>query len=274
MEDEMLMTKPDRLFGRSEVTALCEKCHDLDKEHNDNDAVEAFRKKWFGRVRPNGRAITSESVCTDCHGTHNIVTKLETPSEKQPGEWIAAFNGHDLAGWRPSGGASWTVKRGRIIATLGPNGKGGGLWTETQYEDYQLSVTFRAAWPIHAGIWMRAADADRGPRVEIFNSRGPLAFTGSVWVSGEGLALANLREDLVDRQGWNTLSVEVRGNRFQVWLNGEEVGVVHVPGPAKGRIGLHIEKHPASKIAELCVREVLIQRLGEPAEKVSALSLD
>jgi len=284
LEDEMLMTTPDLLFGRLEVDKMCSNptCHKPGGEryiygfedHIDTAAVKAFYNKWLGRIRPNGRVITAKSICTDCHGTHNIVTEIATQLKKHPGEWVAAFDGRDLASWRPSGDASWTVKRSRIIATLGPNGKGGDLWTEALYQDFQLSVTFRAAWPILAGIWLRAADANSGPRIEIFDSRKPTAFTGSIWVRGKGLVLVNLREDLMDREGWNTISVEVRGDRFQVWLNGEEVGVVRIPGPAKGRIGLHIEKHPESKTAELCVREVLIQRLSKPVEKVSALSQD
>ena len=282
LQDEMLMTKPDLLFGRLEVDKMCSNptCHRPGgeryvygfKDHIDTAAVKAFHKKWLGRIRPNGRAITAKSICTDCHGTHNIVTKTGTQSkEKQPGEWIAVFNGQDLSGWRPSGGASWTVKRGRIIATIGPKGKGGDLWTEALYEDYLLAVTFRAEWPIHAGIWLRSTDSDDSPRVEIFERSKPTAFTGSVWVSDKGPALVNLREDLVDREGWNTISVEVRGDRFHVWLNGQEVGVVRIPEPAKGRIGLHIEKHAQSKKAELCVREVLVQRLSKSVEKVDSL---
>ena len=76
----------------------------------------------------------------------------------------------------------------------------------------------------------------------------------------------------MDREGWNTLSVRVEGDRIQVWLNGEEIGVVRVTGPVKGKIGLYIEgQHPAdlfrkskrrgSKSAELHVREVQIQKL-------------
>jgi hypothetical protein len=90
----------------------------------------------------------------------------------------------------------------------------------------------------------------------------------------------NLREDLVDREGWNTLSVKVEGDRIQVWLNGEEIGVVRVTGPGKGKIGLYIEgQHPAdllrkskrrgSKSAELSVREVLIKQLSEVDEKTA-----
>ena len=283
MEDETLMTKPDLLFGRSEVDRMCSNptCHKAGTEryvygfedHIDTEAVETFYKKWEGRIRPNGRAITAKSVCTDCHGTHNLATKMESQLQKDQGaEWTNAFNGRDLSGWRPSGDASWIVEQGRIISDLKANSKGGDLWTEALYEDYQLSVIFRNAWPIRAGIWLRAADLDKGPRIEIFDRDKPPAYTGSVLVSGKGLALVNLREDIVDREGWNTISVEARGDRFQVWLNGEEVGVVRIPGPAKGRIGLHIEKHARLRTAELCVREVLVQRLGQPEEKTSTLS--
>ncbi len=284
MHDEMLMTKPDFLFGRAEVNKMCSNptCHKPGGErivygfedHKDIAAVKAFHKKWLGRTRPNGRAITSDSVCTDCHGTHNLDKPIGTQSE-QDGEWINAFNGRDLKGWQPSGAASWRVKRGQIAATAGPNGEGGTLWTEAIYEDYLLSVTFRTTRPIHAGIWLRAAGSELGPRVEIFDppeADKPTAFTGSVWVPEKGLALANLREDLVDRESWNTLSVRVEGYRIQVWLNGEEVGAIRTGGPAKGKIGLHIEKGLVSGAGELCVREVLVQRLGEPEEKASTAS--
>jgi hypothetical protein len=248
-------------------------------------AVEAFFEKWHGRIRPNGRAATHDSVCTDCHGTHNITKPIKSPGgDEQAAEWTNAFNGRDLAGWQPSGSASWTVERGRIIVKPGANGEGGVLWTKAEYEDYLLAVTFQATWPIHAGIWLRGIGSEQGSeqgaRIEIFDSEKPIAFTGSVCVQGKGLALVNLREDLVDREGWNTLSVKVEGDRIQVWLNGEEIGVVRVTGPGKGKIGLYIEgQHPAdllrkskrrgSKSAELSVREVLIKQLSEVEEKTA-----
>ena len=288
MHDEMLMTKPDLLFGRAEVRKMCSNptCHKPGGErivygfedHRDTAAVKAFHKKWLGRTRPNGRAVTIDSVCTDCHGTHNLDKPIETQSEQeQAGEWINAFNGRDLKGWQPSGAASWTIKRDRIVATPGPNGKGGTLWTKAIYQDYLLSVTFRTTRPIHAGIWLRAAGSERGPRVEIFDQPEvgkATAFTGSVWVPEKGLVLANLREDLVDRESWNTISVKVRGDRVGVWLNGEEVGAIRTVGPAKGKIGLHIEGAAVFGAGELCVREVLVQRLGEPEEKESTTSQD
>jgi len=286
MHDEMLMTKPDLLFGRSEVNRMCSNpiCHTPGgpppadqvygrQDHKDHAAVEAFYKKWLGRTRPNGRAITPDSVCTDCHGKHNLDKPIDTQSEQA--EWVAAFNGRDLTGWSTfgdSGGASWSVKAGRIVASAGPNGEAGDLWTEAMYEDYLLAVTFRADWPIRAGIWLRAAGYEGGPRIEIIETLAAKkrpASTGSVRVPGKGYALANLREDLIDRESWNTLSVKVQGNRIQVWLNGEEVGAVRLPGPAKGRIGLHIEGRSVSKPSELHVREVLVQQLSKSEETTS-----
>ncbi|MDH4241838.1 MAG: DUF1080 domain-containing protein, partial [Phycisphaerae bacterium] len=120
----------------------------------------------------------------------------------------------------------------------------------------------------------RGTASERGPRIEIFENRQASAFTGSVWVPGKGLALVNLREDLVDTESWNTISVKVQDKRFQVWLNGDEVGAIRVDGPAKGKIGLHIETHPAYKAAKLYVREVLIQRLGKPEKELPTLSQD
>jgi len=275
MHDEMLMTQPDLLFGRAEVNKMCSNpsCHKPGGErsvygrqdHMNPEAVEAFLEKWRGRMRPNGRAVTHDSVCTDCHGTHNITEPINPSEDEQAVKWIAAFNGRDLAGWQASGSASWTVERGRIIARPGAGGKGGVLWTKAEYEDYLLAVTFQATWPIHAGIRLRGTGSEQGSeqraRIEIFEKPKPMAFTGSVLVQGKGLALVNLREDLVDREGWNTLSVKVEGDRIQVWLNGEEIGVVRVTGPAKGKIGLYIEGQPTSKSTELQIREVQIQKL-------------
>jgi len=255
MHDEMLMTEPDLLFGRQEVVKMCRKCHE---GHENPDAVEAFRKEWAGRIRPNGRNITDDAVCTDCHGTHNLANEIGAEiQDGQEAEWQAAFNGSDLAGWKPSDGSSWKVKLGRIYGVASAGGKGGSLWTEAEYEDFLLAVTFRVERPIDAGIWVRGDSSKPGARVEILQSDKPHAYSGSLSVPDKGLALVNLRSDLLDDGGWNTISIKVEADRVQVWLNAEEIGAVRTGGPTKGRIGLYV----ADKGGEFCVREVQIQKL-------------
>ncbi len=260
MQDEMLMTEPDLLFGRQEVIRMCMSCHN---GHEKPEAVEAFRKEWAGRMRPNGRTIGADSVCTDCHGTHNLANQTGREAEaEQQAQWIIAFNGRDLTGWRASGNASWNVKGERLVGTPPTGTESETLWSESEYEDYLLVVTFRAAWPIHAGIEVRGGESKPGPRIEIFQSDKPQAFTGSVLAPGSGLILVNLRGDLLDREGWNTISAKLEADRVQVWLNGEEVGAVRTGGPTKGKIGLYIEKQTAGEGGGFCVREVQIQRLN------------
>lgn len=289
MHDEMLMTTPDLKYGRRQVAPMCRVCHQH-PHHHVAEKVKDFRRQWRGKERPNGRAITEESICTDCHGTHNIDKGLKAETGKQPAEWVSLFNGRDLTGWRASGGAQWKVKLGRIAGA--PGDESGDLLSREEYEDYLMAVTFRADWSVGApgmaaGIWLRAADTDPGPRVEICRGNGPAALVGSVGLPGKGLpgkglVLANSREDLFDAGGWNTLSMEVRGSRIAVWLNGAEVGAVNCRMPPKGRIGLHLEGGPphedtaqedpahedsAGENAQLVVREVQIRSLPKAAEK-------
>jgi len=68
-QDETLRTKPDLLWGRAEVKAFCQQCHE---KHKNPAAVEEFRRKWVGQTRPNGRLIHEDAVCTDCHGEHTV----------------------------------------------------------------------------------------------------------------------------------------------------------------------------------------------------------
>ena len=271
MHDEMLMTMPDLLFGRSEVRGMCSDptCHKPGEgrdfygrqDHKDTKVVEAFYKKWLGRARPNGRTVTADSVCTDCHGKHNLDKATGGQSDdQQDAEWLSAFNGRDLSGWRASVAGSWTVKSGRLTGTAADKAKGSSLWSEEEYEDYQMAVTFRAAWPVRAGIWLRGDGSKPGARVEIFES--DRAFTGSVLVPNKGLVLVNLRGDLLDDEGWNTISAKVEGDRVQVWLNAEEIGAVRTGGPARGKIGLYVG--PGSESGQFVVRELLIQKLAKP----------
>jgi hypothetical protein len=275
MHDEMLMTEPDLKFGRSEVERMCSNptCHKPgnDREvyglqdHKNPEAVDAFFEKWTGRIRPNGRAVTHNSVCTDCHGTHNISKPLETKSGDEQPQWIAAFNGSDLSGWKTSDTSNWKVQSGWIVGTAGTNDRGSTLWIEAAYDNYLLAITFRATWPVHAGIWLRGTESKSGPRIEIFDSAP--AYTGSILMPEKGIVLTNIRKDLVDRESWNTISARVESDKVQVWLNGEEIGSVCGINPAEGKIGLYIEKNPNSKAGQFSVREIQIQKLIESEEK-------
>jgi hypothetical protein len=259
MHDEMLMTKPDLLHGRKEVVSMCSQCHD--KPHDAKPQQhQAFLEKWRGHDRPNGRVVTDGSICTDCHGTH-ILAKRTISVEAKGTAWKALFNGRDLAGWKSTPADGWHVVRGRLAAA--PR-TAADLWSDAAYADFRLSVTFRAEGTVRAAIALRGQPATPSPRVEMLTDPQVPARAGSVFVPGKGWALANLRGDLLDEEGWNTVTVEYRGPRVAVSLNGEEIGSVTIAGASEGRIGLHVEQRPASA-ATFTVREIQIQKLSPTA---------
>jgi len=90
---------------------------------------------------------------------------------------------------------------------------------------------------------------------------------GSIWLSEKALALANLRENTVDRPAWNTLLIEARQNQYSTWLNGEEIGRVRVDGPAQGKIVVHLAEQPGNQESWLQISEINVKLLDKLSEK-------
>lgn len=83
-DDEFNIITPDVLYGRGEIDAFCKGCHET---HRKGKAYQAFLKDWEDKRRPNGRIISDESVCTDCHGNHVILTpdkQIHSPVSAPP----------------------------------------------------------------------------------------------------------------------------------------------------------------------------------------------
>ncbi|MBI4579180.1 MAG: cytochrome c3 family protein [Planctomycetes bacterium] len=73
--DEMNVTPPEVLYGRADIGPFCTACHPT---HKTGQQYQEFLRQWSGRRRPNGRMITSDANCMDCHGHHVIL-----PPEQQ-----------------------------------------------------------------------------------------------------------------------------------------------------------------------------------------------
>jgi len=76
--DELNITRPDVTYGRAEMVAFCKRCHPL---HQKGEKYDQFLQEWQGRRRPNGRTVSADSVCTDCHGQHTILRPDQLPPE-------------------------------------------------------------------------------------------------------------------------------------------------------------------------------------------------
>lgn len=70
-DEDIGATKPDVVYARKQVDAMCRKCH---QKHDAPARLVVTRFVNRGLSRP------AEVVCTDCHGRHRI----EPPEEEKP----------------------------------------------------------------------------------------------------------------------------------------------------------------------------------------------
>ena len=70
-------------------------------------------------------------------------------------EWKPLFNGKDLTGWQPIGGAatSWHVEDDMLYCS---GGGGGWLSTDKEYANFELELEFRLPPGGNSGVFLRA----------------------------------------------------------------------------------------------------------------------
>ena len=175
--------------------------------------------------------------------------------------FIRIFNGKDLTGWEPSGGAKWVVENGSIVGTQGDNYAHGDLFTTDTYKDFLLTATYKVEWPCNTGIWFRYQSASKSYQADILEYKNPVCYSGSLYCPGKMFIAMNTDKTLVDRDGWNTMKVRAEGDHIQIWLNGRLVADVHDDTTDSGKIGFQV--HPGEQFGpmKIIVREMLLKPL-------------
>lgn len=182
-------------------------------------------------------------------------------TEKEPeiqGEnFKSLFDGKSLSGWTSKQGTmKFEVINGEIVGTCS-EGSSTFLCTNDEYVDFVL--TCETKWEVdgNTGVQIRSRirkDKDKntviGPQVEMEdlgkNGRG---WSGGIYgqncggwfyplTSPEHAPLKNA----IDRNGWNRLTIMVKGNVFKTWLNGQPAAywIDEKNEYPKGFIGLQV----------------------------------
>jgi hypothetical protein len=165
-----------------------------------------------------------------------------TTAQAQP---QALFNGKDLTGWTVYGTEKWFVEGGELICESGPDKGYGYLATEQTFKNFRLSVDFFQESNGNSGVFFHASI--EGTRISGWQAEvaPPGLHTGGIYESyGRGWLIKPeaAKEKFLKVNAWNTLVVEVAGNRVQTWLNGEPMIDLadEKIGSATGRIALQI----------------------------------
>ncbi len=174
---------------------------------------------------------------------------------------FSLFNGKNLVGWRQEGNATWEVKNGLLIGRQGPNQAAGDLLTETSFDDFELTASFKIVWPANSGVWYRYQSAQEAYQADILEYKDPLAYTGSLYCPGKLFLAINDDPKLVHREGWNVLVIRAVGNRHVLFLNGKKIADVRDDGSKRGRIGFQIHEGSQFSKMRIMVKEVRVKRI-------------
>ncbi|MBB5353334.1 hypothetical protein HNR46_003590 [Haloferula luteola] len=132
------------------------------------------------------------------------------------------FDGKSLDGWKVTGADCWKAADGVISGKNDPDLKGSILWTQTEYEDFDVELEFRFQGAIDSGVFLRGEN----DQIQIGVSRSlKRDMTGSPYIASKGgypKEAAGVAP-LLKEGAWNRMKIEVRGAKYRVFLDGKEV---------------------------------------------------
>ncbi len=204
--------------------------------------------------------MAAGALCLD--GRADDATAGDAPRRKAAA-WQPLFDGKTLAGWKPDGKAVWTVENGCIVGVQGPNGAAGDLFTEKEYGDFELRVTYKIQWPANSGIWFRYQTPDKSYQADILEYKDPEAYSGTLYCPGKMFLFINKAKNLVKRDDWNTMIIRAEGDSLGITLNGVTTGQTKEASFATGRIGFQVHPGDEFKNMKVSVREVMLKDLSK-----------
>ncbi len=193
-------------------------------------------------------ASSENSTEKDTTSTEESVNKKESDTG-----WQDLFNGKDLDGWIVYGTEKWYVDEdGTLVCESGPDEEYGYLGTERKFKDFELKVQFKQEADGNSGVFFHSSF--EGTKVTGWQAEvaPPGDHTGGIYESyGRGW-LIQPKEDQGDvKMGeWNDMTVRVKGNLVETWLNGEKMISLNDEkiGESDGQIALQIHDGGGIKV--------------------------
>ncbi|MEM6673963.1 MAG: DUF1080 domain-containing protein [Planctomycetota bacterium] len=165
------------------------------------------------------------------------------------GGWVSLFDGKSLDGWTEVGGpydgdADWTIEEGAIVGREADGARGGLLYTEDLYDDFEFECDVRVTAPFDSGIFVRMLPEQRGAQFTIDDRPG-----GSICgIYSNGWLYRETGGSDVWRSGeWCHVRVRCVGDPMHLvaWIDGRRVVDYRVtegmgPFARSGRIGIQV----------------------------------
>lgn len=190
-------------------------------------------------------------------------------------EWITLFDGTTTAGWTMAGPGGFVVEEDSSM--LGYGGMGMLYYHKRPFRDFILEFDWKAATDsANSGVFVRFPEASDDPwdavhggyEIQIDDSRDPLHRTGSIYTFS-----APLKDASKPAGEWNTYRIEVTGQRYQVYLNGEKINDFFGERGREGYIG--VQNHDTeSKVWYRDIRVKPLEAEGAPESLADYFEVD
>ena len=186
-------------------------------------------------------------------------------------DWITLFDGTSLDGWTQAGPGDFVLEPDGAMRSRG--GMGLFYYADQSFRDFVLELDWKVnKHTANSGVFVRFPETtnpwdavNQGYEIQIDNSRDPNHVTGSVYsFSAPFQVNANPTDE------WNTYRIEVTGQRYQVWLNGEKINDYFGDRSREGHIG--VQNHDdSSKVWFRNIRVKPTPESATPAETLAEL---
>ena len=196
-----------------------------------------------------------------CSGS-NMASQDDAASDT----WMTLFDGTSTEGWEMTGPGSFTLDDNGTITSQG--GMGLFYYKDLMLKDFVLELEWKAnSEKANSGIFVRFPDApdpwyavNTGYEIQIDDSQSPVKQTGSVYDFSAPFHLASKPVG-----EWNHYKIEVTGQRYQIYLNGEKVNDFYGDRSVEGMIGL--QNHDDNSLVSF--RNIRVKSLGDSGAPAS-----
>lgn len=165
-------------------------------------------------------------------------------------DWVNLFDGKTMDGWHLKAvhggrGGIWTVEDGSLVANQDTDHTGGLLGTDKAYSDFEITLEFKADYPVDTGLFLRTREDGMGYQITLdYRDEG---FVGSLYAPAAGDFLVQYPDwkKAFKENEWNTLRARIEGQpaHVQAWLNGVQTldfTDTQERYPREGYIGLQV----------------------------------
>ncbi len=171
-----------------------------------------------------------------------------------PAGFTPIFDGKTLKGWhvsrttRHGSTPNVFVENGEMVLKQQPFGRGGLVFTDREYRNFDLYLEVKEAWGCNSGIFLRSTEEGSAYQIELDQMRG----TGALLGEGMRVSVGARPTEEVNKvwkvDDWNSIRIRMEGDAPHIteWINGVQMFDVQEPvndkiaGKTAGYIGVQL----------------------------------